>query len=394
MLNTAFKLCSCAILPFVLLAASAAQQEGAARDFVQQILARGGSPRAVAVTFQNVSGLPQESQERLQNFILTAFRDAGVRVGKGEQAAEVQIAFSEDWQGPVWIATVQRGDSRPLVIKRMARAQEAAARGLMVTLRRIPVWQQDSPILDFFQDNQNLLVLEPGQLALYANDSGQWRPRHTLAIPHEHVWPRDLRGRLHVSGGQISAFLPGTRCSGAISPPALDCRSSDDPWPLDQDQLVAFFNGRRNFFTGLLSGRSAGANVGPFFSGAAWQNGDQRQWLFAGVDGRTRLFQGDLSAPATTFRGWGSTVAAVHSGCGPGWHLVASSPADTIHADSVQAMEIAGHEALPASAPLELGGTVEALWSAGNYSQVVNGVMRYQATKRYEAFTVTVICNQ
>jgi hypothetical protein len=157
---------------------------------------------------------------------------------------------------------------------------------------------------------------------------------------------------------------------------------------------VAFFSPRRNFFSGLLAGQSAGASVTPFFSAAAWQNGDQRTWLFAGTDGRARLFQNDLGSPAAMYNGWGSTLAAVHSNCGSGWQLLASSPADTVRPDSIQAIEITGHEAQAVSAPVELSGAVEALWTAGNYNQVVNGVMRSQATGKYEAFTLTVICNQ
>jgi hypothetical protein len=376
-------------------AADSPSLPSAATEFAQQILSRGASPSSLAVSFQNVSSLPPESQESVQNAIFNAFRAANVRLVKPEQAAaEVQITFSEDWQGYVWIATVQQGAGSQLVIRKIARSHRAlSARMPTLTIRKIAVWQQDAPILDFFQDGKDLLLLEPGQLSLYVNDSGQWRARQTLGIPHQRPWPRDLRGRLEVHGGQISAFLPGTRCSGTISPPALDCRASDDPWPIDSG-LVAFFSSRRNFFSGLLAGQSAGASVAPFFSGAAWQSGDQRMWLFTGTDGRARFFQNDLANPAAIFNGWGSTLAAVHSTCGSGWQLLTSTPSDTIRPDSVQAVEIAGREALPVSAPVDLSGPVEALWTAGNYNQVVNGVMQSQVTGKYEAFTLTVICNQ
>jgi hypothetical protein len=133
--------------------------------------------------------------------------------------------------------------------------------------------------------------------------------------------------------------------------------------------------------------------VSPFFSGATWQSGDQRVWLFTGTDGHARLFQNDLASSVATFNGWGSTMAPVHSICGTGWQVLTSSPADTTRLDSVQAVEISGREALPVSAPVDLAGTVEALWTAGNYSQVVNGVLQSQSGK-YEAFTLTVICTQ
>jgi hypothetical protein len=376
-----------------------AQQEAqpplpAAQEFVQQILSRSGSPSSVAVSFQNVSELPRQDQEAVQNAIFTAFRNASVRVVKPEQAAaQVQISFSDDWQADLWVATVQQGANSQVIIKTIPRQQQAsAATTPLLTLRKAPVWQQDGQILDFFQDNQNLLVLEPGQLSLYAADSGQWRLRQTLGIPHQRPWPRDLRGRLLVHSGHIEAFLPGARCTGSISPPSLDCRASDDPWTIAEG-LSGFFSPQRNFFTGLLAGQNGGASVGPFFSGASWQIGEQRMWLFTGTDGRVRLFQNDPGSPAATYNGWGNTVAAVHSICGSGWQLLSSSARDVSQPDSVQALEISGREAIPVSAPVEFSGPVEALW-AGNYNQVVNGVVRSLVTGKYEAFTLTVICNQ
>ena len=399
MLKTAYKRWLCAFLFFFMAAALAIPQDTpslppAATEFVQMILSRSGSPAAIAVTFQNLSSLSPEAQEATQNAIFNGFRSANVRVVKPEQAvADVHITFSEDWRGYVWIASIQQGSSSQTVIRKLPRQQRVqSAHSTTLTIRKIPVWQQDAPILDFYQDNQNLVVLEPGQLSLYSLDSGQWRPRQTLGIPHQSPWPRDMRGRLEVRGGEINVFLPGARCSGKLSPPSLDCRASDDPWPIGEG-LVAFFSPRRNFFNGLLAGTSAGASVAPFFSGATWQSGDQRLWLFTSTDGHTRLFQNDLASPVATFNGWGSTLAPVHSICGSGWQVLTSSPADTTRPDSVQAVEISGHEALPVSAPVDLAGTVEALWTAGNYSQVVNGVLHSQSGK-YEAFTLTVICNQ
>jgi len=399
MFKTAYKRWLSAFLFFLVAGASAVPQEtaslpAAATEFVQIIQSRAGSPSAVAITFQNLSSLSVERQEALQNAIFNGFRNANVRVVKPEQAvAEVHVTFSEDWQGLVWLATIQQGSSSQTVIKKLPRQQATpAAHATTLTLRKIPVWQQDTPILDFYQDSQNLLVLEPSQLALYSIDGGQWRPRQTLGIPHQNPWPRDLRGRLEVRGGEVNAFLPGTRCTGKISPPSLDCRASDDPWPIGEG-LVAFFSPRRNFFNGLLAGTSAGASVAPFFSGATWQSGDQRVWLFSGTDGHTRLFQNDLATPTAMFNGWGSTLAVVHSTCGSGWQLLTSAPTDSIRPDSIQAVEVTGHEALPVSAPLDLAGAVEALWTAGNYGQVVNGVLHLQSGK-YEAFTLSVVCNQ
>ncbi|HZD94003.1 MAG TPA: hypothetical protein VE133_07095, partial [Candidatus Sulfotelmatobacter sp.] len=68
MLKTALHRYFCAILLIALPVPVTAQPEAqplpaAAQELVQQILSRSGSPSAIAITFQNISGLPQESQE-------------------------------------------------------------------------------------------------------------------------------------------------------------------------------------------------------------------------------------------------------------------------------------------------------------------------------------------
>lgn len=367
----------------------------AANSLVQEVISRAGSPSSLAISFQNVAQVPADLQEAAQSSIFAALRNAGVRLVKPEMAvAEVKIIFSEDWQSYIWIAMIQQGTSQQLVMKRLARVERSAvARAPVLTLRKNSLWQQDEPILDFYVDNQTLVVLEPTEVAMYTSDSGQWRQRYTLAINHAQTWPRDLRGRLHVNGFQMTAALPGTLCSGSLSPPSLDCRASDDPWPLEPGQLVAFYSARRNFFNGILAGPNAGASVIPFFTAATWPTGDQRQWLFAGTDGRARLYQRDLSAPAAVFNGWGSNLAVIHSSCGTGWQVLVSAPTDNIHPDVLQALETSGRDLQPVSAAVELSGAVSAMWTSGKGSETVNAVMQSPATGKYEAIVLTVSCN-
>ena len=143
--------------------ASQASVTVASNSLVQEVLSRAGSPSSLAVSFQNVSQVPAELQEAAQNAIFAGLRNAGVRVVKPETAvAEVKIIFSEDWQGYVWIAMIQQGPSQQLVMKRFPRAEHSvASRTPVLTVRKNSVWQQDEPILDFYTDNQNLVVLEP-----------------------------------------------------------------------------------------------------------------------------------------------------------------------------------------------------------------------------------------
>jgi hypothetical protein len=385
------------LLPLILISTTLSAQEAPAwqtmaGDFVREILGRSGSPSAVLVSFENISSAPAADLDTLKRTILDDFQRAGVRLVKPEFAlAEIQITFSEDWQDHVWVASIRQGPGNQVIIKRFAKLPRAvASHAPMLTIRKNLVWQQETPILDFAIDGQNLFVLEPEQLTAYVNDGGRWRAKQTLAISHERPWPRDLRGRLQVAGAQITAYFPGTLCAGTNSPPAMQCRSGDDSWQIDQGKLAAFFSPARNFFTGVLAGQMAGESVPPFFSGATLETADSRQWVFAGIDGRARIYLNILASPVAMVNDWGSDLAAVQSNCGR--QILVSAPGDLTRNDSLQAVEIQNREAVPVSAASELSGPLIALWPGEN-GQTVHGVVLSLTTGRYEAWSFGVGCN-
>jgi hypothetical protein len=398
--NCSFLRCAALLVVLSLVVDCPAQQatpslwQAAADDFVQQILSRAGSPSAINISFANLSSLTASEQTAIRQAIMADLRNAGVRLVNGNLAlAEVEITFSEDWQSHVWVAEIKQTAGNQIAIKRVARPQAlAASRGNTFTIKKNLVWQQDAPVLDFHSDGQNLIVLEPDRISLYAGDSGQWALKQTLALAHDRPWPRDLRGRLQVGGFQISTFLPGTFCSGTTTPPGIQCRASDDPWVLDPASLAAFFSPTRNFFTGVLAGRAAGESVVPFFSAASMQNGSTRQWIFAGTDGRARIFLNDLSAAAIVVNDWGSNLAGVQSGCGTGWQILATAPGDLSRNDSVQAFEIEGRRDEPVSSTLEMGGPIMAFWP-GETPQIAHAVVLSSITGKFEAWNLMVTCN-
>jgi hypothetical protein len=399
MLKTMIKPGICMSLLLLFLAGTQAQQPApslgeSASEFAQEILSR-GLPNAVSVTFDSLVNLPADDLRNMKDAILGRFRGASVRITKAESAAaEVQITFSEDLQELVWVANVKQNGTSHVVIKNVARPQtSSASRTPLVTLQKNILMTQGTPILDFLHDDKTLLVLEPDDIAVYLSDSGRWKPTAVLGITHNSAWPRDLRGRITGNAKQITAFLPGTLCTGSASPPQLQCRASEDPWPLNSGQLSAFFAPSRNFFTGVLAGQNSGTSVPAFFSAATWQNNDTRRALFTGNDGRARLYLSNFSAPAATFNDWGSEAAAIHTNCGSGWQLLVSSASNSTRPDNIQAIEIVNRDAMMASSPLEISGPVRALWPASN-GQTVNGVAQSVTTGKYEAFTLTASCNQ
>lgn len=86
---------------------------------------------------------------------------------------------------------------------------------------------------------------------------------------------------------------------------------------------------------------------------------------------------------------WGSDIAAVHTGCGRGWQVLASSNKDSF-ADELRVYDVADREAVAVSAPLTLAGRITALWTGAENEAVV--VMQNEEANRYEAYRVLFTC--
>jgi hypothetical protein len=94
--------------------------------------------------------------------------------------------------------------------------------------------------------------------------------------------------------------------------------------------------------------------------------------------------------PVTGTRDWGSDFAALQSGCGAGTQIVASGSGEAL-GDSLRAYELPAQEAIPASAPLAMDGTVTAMWSAPDGKSLF-AVVR-NAADQYEVDRVSASCN-
>ena len=86
--------------------------------------------------------------------------------------------------------------------------------------------------------------------------------------------------------------------------------------------------------------------------------------------------------------GSGSDIAAVHSGCGSGWQVLAAGTDN-----SVRAYEMSGRIPTPATQPIALDGGVSALWTAADGRSVI-AVSRNRESGAYEAFRLTITCGQ
>jgi hypothetical protein len=112
--------------------------------------------------------------------------------------------------------------------------------------------------------------------------------------------------------------------------------------------------------------------------------------LIGGIDSKVQIVTNNKLRSVAGTRDWGSDFAALKTGCGSGTQIVASGSGEAA-TDSLRAYELPSQEAIPASAPLAMDGTVTALWPAPDAKSLF-AVVRIAANK-YEVDRVTASCN-
>jgi hypothetical protein len=379
---------------------SAATWNDASAELARDISGITG-PGPIALSLRNASSLPAEEVPAIRLALETQLRNTGVRVAEAPPSAyEVTVTLSENIEGYLWIAAIRFGSSTRVVMRKVARAQPAAdsSPSNTVVLRKGLLWSQMQPILDAVvflggTPEARLVVLDPDKVSLLRFNAGRWEVDQMLAVTHARPFPRDVRGRLAPARDHLfDAYLPGVVCSASPgTPPALQCRESDDPWPLQPGvPQSAFFGAVRNFFPGdLAPGIGKQTSTAPFYSAAAILAGDSLRWLFAGVDGQLRLADSGNESIAGGAHEWGSDIAAVKTACGP--ILLADGNGDDNAPDTVRAYEVSSRGVTANSQPIEFPGPVTALWNSGE-SNVATAITHNLKTRLYEAYALTISC--
>ena len=415
-------------LSFVMLGPAvcpAADWNGPEQQLARKIVAVTG-PGSVALTVENRSSLGKRDSEVIQNGLRSELEALGIRFMKVEQAAAtVTISLSENAASYVWVAEIRQGAGEAAVVMvsaPRAPGSEAARDSVPLSLRKIPLWTQDNPILDVAVLEESatpshIAVLDPEKVSFYRLQSGKWQLEQALEIVHTRPWPRDLRGRLVPAKDHLlDVYLPGVTCaSTAAMPLALNCRESDDPWPLGGGmqngnglsvfpspgmasgassvipEMRAFFAPTRNFFTGALTpGIGKFAIVPKFYSAALLPRDKYTLWLFAATDGQVHMVDGVSDQIARL--GWGSDLASVRTACGAGWQILATSSGGEDQ-DSIRAYEFPDRDPVAVSAPADFSGAITALWSEAKGDTAV-AIAHNREAGSYGAFRVALSCNQ
>ena len=422
-LRVAAQVC-CGLLALAI-SATAADWSGPEQELARKIAAVSGRG-TVAITVENRSTLGKRDSDVIQNGLRSALGGLGIRLVTAEQAAAtVAIYLSENPTSYVWVAEIRQGAGEVAVVMVSAPRPEGATthESVPLSLRKIPLWRQDDPILDVAVLEESatptrIAVLDAEKVALYRSQGGKWQLEQAPGIVHARPWPRDLRGRLIPAKDHLlDIYLPGVICRSAVGAPlTLNCRETDDPWPLVPTALGggtfsafpsagspsvaipavgAFYAPTRNFFTGVLTpGIGKFRTVSKFYSAALLPGEKNLLWLFASADGRVHIVDG-VNDQATK-PDWGSDLTSVKTACGAGWQVLATGSAtstDDAYGDSVRAYEWPDRDPVAVSAAVDFSGAVTALWTEGKGDTAI-AVVRDRETGSYEAFRLALACSQ
>jgi hypothetical protein len=392
-------------------------------------------PGQAHLTIVNLSSIANDQIPAIRQLLTQDLQARGVAAAGADSANSIRVTLSESARERLWVAEVIEGDETQVAMVDagpVAVPQVQTAGGVL--LRRQEILTARTPILAALEMRGGLVVLEPEQIEIYAQSASGWQETQRVAIGQRRPLPRDPRGVLlpaQMDAG-FEAWLAGTECTGSSAAGGtpgswnVDCHQSDDPWIIStgtssrgsnaagtvvpalpaqlpdgqtnlaatEDALVptlkAFYNAARDYFTGVIVPNPS-VDLPPFYSVAPLPRpagGDAL--LIGGIDGKVQLLGNGALTAIDGARDWGSDFAVLHSHCGAGSQIVASSSGQAL-SDSLRAYELPALEAVPASAPLAMNGSVMALWTAPDGESLL-AVVR-DAPDQYEVDRVTASCN-
>lgn len=372
-------------------------------------------PGQARLAIRDQSSVPVDEIPAIRKLLEQDLKTHGVTASGAESANVIRVTLSENARERLWVAEVIQGsETRVAMVRLDAGAPSAAVQAKSgLVLRKDVVIQSETQLVAALEYSGWLVTVEPDKIVLHGKSSDNWREQRRLGIAHKRPLTRDPRGMIlpnHDQGENgFEVLVAALHCGGiyGINDPGgqwpASCNDSDDPWPIAQipatagaadatqgsTSIKAFYNAARNYFTGVVT-PSVGVDLPPFYSAVALPRPAGAALLIGGIDGKVQIAENGALKPVSGTRDWGSDFAVLHSGCGAGDQVIASGSGEAV-SDSLRAYELPALEAVAASAPLAMDGTVTALWAAPDGKSVM-AVVRH-ADGEYEVDRVTALCD-
>jgi hypothetical protein len=402
----------------ILAAQTPSQWDVPAEALAAQIAGSVG-PGQISLNIRNLSSIADSSLPAIRSLLERDLKAHGISLAGGESANSVRVTLSQNAWQRLWVAEISEGNETRVVMTPFeAGPAPAKAVADYMTLRRekVPILMPsqpslvpESPIVGGLEHQSSLVILRSNGLELLELGMGGYQQEQTFSFQDRRQFSRDARGMILPSadGTGFTAFVGQLECTGTFPAAAASpghpeekwnvaCHASDEPWPILQSNeasarvaIKAFYNAARNYFTGVTT-PSLGVDLPPFYASALLQRANGAAVLIGGIDGKVQVMDGGSPKAVSGTRDWGSDFAVLKSGCGSGAQVIASGSGEAA-ADSLRAYELPAQEAVPASAPLAMNGTVMALWAAPDGRSLLAAVR--SASGDYEVDRVTSLCN-
>ena len=415
------------LIVMLLLAASqalaASQWDESASALALKIVAVFGAGQA-RLEIRNQSSLSSQDVAAIRKLLETDLKQHGIVTGANDSADEVRVTLSENLSQRVWVAEIQLGNETKVVMTLAGPLKTAVGRSrasvllqaspLLTVARMSPTEERVSGqavILSLAGDEAGVVILQADSISFYEPDASGFILVQTLALSRNHAMSRDPRGRviLHSGGQMFTAYLPGQQCEGMRpehgnkqSTASVQCRDSDDPWPLGRASYTenalfpenerAFYNSAQNYFTGMVT-PALSFDLPPFFDAVEWPRGGGRALLIHETSGAVELIEGKSRKTISGVRDWGSDLAVLHTQCGVEPVVLVSASGEAFK-DSLRAYTIPAQEAVAASAPLALDGAVMSMtqWNE-NSAAVVVRIDDGNGASHDEVLRVSTLCS-
>ncbi len=377
-------------------------------------------PGQASFSLRNNSSLSSADLPAIRRLFEQDLKMHGVTVGGQDSANAIHLTLSEDTRERLWVAEIAEGnETRVTMVKLPLGDTPLSSSATGIVLHRQSIYQSNTAVIAALALTNDLVLAEPGRIVALHRTAQGWRQTGAAPIGELRVSSRDARAVLLSSpdGHGFDAWLPGVVCNGSLSPSdetawEIHCRQADDPWPITggpvkpalatnpagngQDvasadaRFKAFYNASRDYFTGIVT-PSPGPDLPAFYAGVNVPlAGSQTGLLIEGLDGRIQLVSNNMLASVQGTRDWGSDFTVVHTGCGSGIQVIASSSGNTNN-DSLRAYELVGLQMTPSGSTLAVEGSVTALSTAQDGTAALVIVRTQQ--NRYEVERVTASCN-
>jgi hypothetical protein len=378
----------------------------AARQLAQQIAAQIDHKKKVAVEIIDLTREMTTAEiGDAKKVIEIELRARGLHiVTDASFEVKVRITLTQDLTERIWVAEYENDGAHPVLMAPFEHASLDIRPWMTgAHLDRELIFSDNALFLDFDECRTAAkescgaeLILFPSGLTGMTIGGRESFPNVT--IPHEKPTSRDLRGRIKLLDRGFESHIEDVICSGFTNLSDAKCVTSKNPWsfwgPGMESAAAALASGRNWFtWTGGTLPNSAEPRQAPFFSLAGLEVNGEPGWISSGTDGKVRIFTNKTGEILGTASGWGSELAVVKTDCGNGWQILATRQRDRTETDAVTVYEWTGAEFRALTDPLEMNGTIVALWSADGEGPA-RAVVRNLKTGNYEAYLLKVGCSQ